>query len=52
VPTGDVLALAGALHQTLSTPADPAAARERAGDFAPEKAIERYRALLLARRAA
>jgi len=52
VPAGDVLALAGAMHQTLSTPADPAAARERAGDFAPERTIEHYRTLLLARRPA
>jgi hypothetical protein len=43
---GDAAALAGAMLATLDDPPPPELLRRRAGEFGPEQAIERYRAVL------
>lgn len=46
VPTGDAPALARAMEEALASPADPAALKARAADFAPEIAARRYLTLM------
>jgi glycosyltransferase involved in cell wall biosynthesis len=46
VAVGDDRALAGAMLATLDDPPPPELLRRRAGEFGPEQAIERYRAVL------
>jgi glycosyltransferase involved in cell wall biosynthesis len=46
VAVGDAAALAGAMLATLDDPPPPELLRRRAGEFGPEQAIERYRAVL------
>jgi glycosyltransferase involved in cell wall biosynthesis len=46
VAVGDAAALAGAMLATLDDPPPPELLRRRAGEFGPEQAIERFRAVL------
>jgi glycosyltransferase involved in cell wall biosynthesis len=46
VTTGDASALARAMEDALASPADPAAPKARATDFAPEIAAKRYLTLI------
>lgn len=47
IPVGDVAALATAMRDGLEEPNDPQAQRQRAWQFRPEIAVERYLKLLL-----
>ncbi len=50
VPVGDVQALSSAIDENLSCPKDPNALKNRALDFSPDKAAERYLNLLIGER--
>jgi hypothetical protein len=46
VPVGNVVALAGAMHDALAAAVDREALKRRAADFSPEIAVRRYLDLL------